>query len=130
MMKKLRSMWLAVALLTVLLSGCATAKLSSEDIEVMTRFSREIAVLHDPSLPPNSREKYEAAKTLVDYVDFSFTTDVSVLDQIFSSVDARVDQRNTSNQVLMFYYQYQDRSIRFLFYRFKNTIVRVEVIER
>ena len=32
-------------------------------------------------------------------------------------------------QVLNFYYQYQDRSIRFVFHRYNNVVTKFEVIE-
>jgi hypothetical protein len=113
-------------------AGCTTPdveKLPSEDIEVLTRFKNEIAVLHS-DLPPNSAEKYRAAKTLAANVDFSFTRQVSTLDQLFSSVDARVDKPRSINHMITFYYQHGDRSIRFVFYRYNNYVTSSEIIEK
>ncbi len=114
----------------LLFAGCAsTQKIASEDIEVPKLFRAEIAVLHS-NLPPNSKEKYMAAKTLHQNIDFTLTRDVSTLDTIFSAVDARTDMRNAADQMLMFYYQYENKSIRFCFYRFGDYITKVEIIEK
>ena len=118
----------AAALLFVI-AGCTTTKIPSEDIEVLKIYRPEIAILHS-SLPSNSKEKYEAAKTLADNIDFSYTRSVQTLDEIFSATDARVDVPNATDQMLMFYYQYRDRSIRFCFYRFGDVITKVEIIEK
>lgn len=119
----------SVAMLLLCVAGCSTAKLASEDIDVLRIYGPEIAVLHS-SLPPNSREKYNAAKTLVDNIDFSYTRNVQTLDAIFSSRDARVDAQNAADQMLMFYYQYDAHSIRFCFYRYGDIITKVEIIEK
>ncbi|MGE4564107.1 MAG: hypothetical protein AB7F32_04495 [Victivallaceae bacterium] len=117
------------ALFALLLAGCRTAKLSSEDVEVPELYRKEIAILHSDA-PPNSEAKYLAAKRLNDNLDFYFTRDVSTLDKIFSSADARVDVQNATDQMIMFYYQYKDRSIRFCFYRFGDDITKVEIFEK
>ncbi len=127
-MKQSLLLLVAAALLS-LIAGCTTTKIPSEDIDVLKIYRPEIAVLHS-SLPPNSKEKYEAAKVLADNVDFSFTRSVQTLDEIFSAVDARVDVPNAADQMLMFYYQYRDHSIRFCFYRYGDTITKVEIIEK
>lgn len=117
------------ALFALLLAGCRTAKLSSEDVEVPELYRKEIAILHSDA-PPNSEAKYLAAKRLNEKLDFYFTRDVATLDKIFSSADARVDVQNATDQMIMFYYQYKDRSIRFCFYRFGDDISKVEIIEK
>lgn len=132
MMKKCLVLGLA-AMAISFAAGCGTvgkpARLSSEDLEVLTRFAREIEILHS-NLPPNSAEKYYAAKTLADHVDFSFTRRVGTLDSIFSSVDARVDNPRSTSQMLNFYYQYDNKSVRFVFYRSYDLVVSSEVIEK
>lgn len=112
------------------LTGCSTPRLPAEDIEVLTVCSSEIATLQSKDIPPNSKEKYEAAKSLLEKVDFSYIRRVETLDSIFSAVDARVDAPNAQSQVLSFYYQYQNKSIRFLFSRYNNIVTRFEVIEK
>lgn len=117
------------ALFALLLAGCRTAKMSSEDVEVPELYRKEIAILHSDA-PPNSEAKYLAAKRLNDNLDFYFTRDVATLDKIFSSADARVDVQHATDQMIMFYYQYKDRSIRFCFYRFGDDISKVEIFEK
>lgn len=117
------------ALFALLLAGCRTAKLSAEDVEVPELYRKEIAILHSDA-PPNSEAKYLAAKRLNDNLDFYFTRDVATLDKIFSSADARVDVQNATDQMIMFYYQYKDRSIRLCFYRFGDDITKVEIFEK
>ena len=112
------------------IAGCASRqKIPSEDLDVLKLYKDEIAILHS-ELPTNSKAKYEAAKRLNDNVDFSYTRSVQTLDAIFSSVDARVDNPNSNAQMLIFYYQYGDHSIRFIFHRYMNFIDRVEVVEK
>ena len=129
MMKNLFSI-LAAGLLMTALAGCATELLPSEDLDVLTVCRAEINVLQSPDIPPNSKQKYEAAKALLSKVDFSYTRRVETLDAIFSSVDARVDNPQSRTQVLSFYYQYGNRSIRFVFHRYNNIVTRFEVIEK
>ncbi|MBQ4106392.1 MAG: hypothetical protein IJC73_02295 [Lentisphaeria bacterium] len=123
--------FMVVALVVMVIGGgCATRqKMPSEDLEVLTLYKDEIAILHS-QLPTNSEAKYKAAKRLHDNVDFTYTRTVQTLDEIFSSVDAKVDNPNSNNQMLVFYYQYGDRSIRFIFHRYQNFVDRVEVVER
>ena len=122
--------FLVVALVVMVIGGCvAKQKMPSEDLEVLTLYKDEIAILHS-QLPTNSEAKYNAAKRLHDNVDFTYTRTVQTLDEIFSSVDAKVDNPNSNNQMLVFYYQYGDRSIRFIFHRYQNFVDRVEVVER
>ena len=120
--------WAALCAL-LFIAGCATAKLPVEDILVLEKYKNEIAILKSPSIPPNSKEKYPAAKTLLKNVDFTYIRSVQTLDEIFSSVDAKVDRPNSYSQTLIFYYQYQDKSIRFLFFRYGDVVTRVEIIE-
>jgi hypothetical protein len=121
---------LSAVLLLGVLAGCATERLPAEDLDVLTVCRPEIEVLQSPNLPPNSKEKYEAAKSLLKKVDFSYIRRVETLDAIFSSVDALVDNPKSRTQVLSFYYQYRNRSIRFLFSRYNNIVTRFEVIEK
>lgn len=118
--------------LTLFPAGCHNpyAKYSSEDIEIDRKFAREINILKRPDLPPNSELKYRAAKVLADHIDFTFTNDVEVLDRIFGTRDLRVDDRKAAVQTLMYYYRYQDRSIRFVFVRNGRFVLRCEVTEK
>ena len=115
--------------LLLLAAGCVAEKLPSEDLDVLTVCKPEIEVLHSKAYPANSKEKFLAARSLLRKVDFTYTRRVETLDAIFSSLDAHVDRPNARDQVLNFYYQYQNRSIRFVFYRHDNVVTRFEVIE-
>ena len=127
-MKKYLSTFAAV-LLMMFAAGCVAEKLPAEDLDVLTVCKPEIEVLHSRAYSANSKEKYLAARSLLRKVDFSYTRRVETLDAIFSSIDARVDNPKAREQVLNFYYQYQNRSIRFVFHRFNNVVTRFEVIE-
>ena len=120
----------AAVFLMMILSGCMTERLPAEDVEVLDVCRQEISVLQSQKYTPNSREKYEAAKSLLKKVDFSYTRRVETLDAIFSSLDAQVDNPNSRAQTLIFYYQYKDSSIRFIFSRYNNIVTRFEVIEK
>ena len=120
--------FLAAGLLPFL-AGCAAGKLPAEDLDVLTVCKPEIEVLHSRAYSANSKEKYLAARSLLRKVDFSYTRRVETLDAIFSAQDARVDKPGGREQVLNFYYQYQDRSIRFVFHRYNNIVTKFEVIE-
>lgn len=126
----MRLLFFAVSLL-LLVAGCSSTpvKMPVEDLEVLHVYKDDIAVLKS-DLPPNSREKYEAAKRLRENVDFSFAREVQTLDKIFGTRDARVDRPNAREQMLMFYYQYKNKSIRFCFFRYDNFIVKTEIIEK
>ena len=129
-MKKF-SILFAVALTGVLFSGCAsmTDKLPSEDIEVLTEYSDTIAILRNPSIPPNSKAKYEAAKALIDNVDLYFTRETRTVDSLFYHGDAQVDGVETENPTFTFMYQYADKFIRIRFFTYRMFIVRVEIRE-
>ncbi len=112
-----------------LLCGCAGTKLPSEDLEVLTKYASEIAVLKS-NLPTNSSEKYDAVKKLMRHVDFSFTREVQTLDKIFNARDARVDRPGAIDHMIMFYFQKGNRSVRLCFYRYGDIVNKVEIIEK
>ena len=112
------------------LCGCASSrpkKMISEDIDVLTVFAPEIKVLQDPSLRPNSKEKYEAAKRLAEGVDFTLTRSVETLEQIFLVRDALTTRSIEYGDEIAFYYNYQNHYVRFRFWRTKNVITESEV---
>ncbi len=130
MMKKLLSFLGTAFAVMMLAAGCATERLPAEDIEVLSVCKREIAILQSQEYRPNSKIKYDAAKSLLSKVDFSYTRRVETLDAIFSSVDARVDNPKSQTQTLSFYYQYQNHSILFIFRRYQNFVVSFKVEEK
>ncbi len=121
---------LAAVFMLAVFTGCMTERLPAEDLDVLTECRAEIVTLQSPAISPNSKAKYEAAKSLLKKVDFSYIRRVETLDAIFSSVDARVDNPDSRSQTLSFYYQYQNSSIRFIFHRYNNVVTRFEVIEK
>ena len=129
----MKKLLFALPLLVVLLTtaGCAsTRKLPSEDLEVPQLYPELIAVLKDPSLPANSREKYEAIKELIDKVDMTFTRETKTIDQLLYHGDAIIDDPRAENRIITFNYQYGDRYIRLKFYTFRNFVHRVDIITK
>ena len=114
----------------LLLAGCAAERLPSEDIEVPVVCADIIKVLKDPSIGPNSRQKYEAAKALVKKVDLTFTRETSTLNEIFYHKDALIDFPDLPDRTITFNYQYRDNYIRFQFRTFRNFITRVDITEK
>ncbi|MBR2357724.1 MAG: hypothetical protein IKA65_06855 [Lentisphaeria bacterium] len=126
----LKSFLFALAAATLLLSGCAgneKKKMLSEDIEVLTVFANEISVLKNPRLLTTSKEKYLAAKRLAEGVDFSLTRSVETLEQIFLVKDALTTRSIEYGDEIAFYYRYQDKYVRFRFWRTKNAVSDSEV---
>ena len=114
----------------LLLAGCATERLPSEDIEVPVVCADIIKVLKDPSIGPNSRQKYEAAQALVKKVDLTFTRETSTLNEIFYHKDALIDFPDLPDRTITFNYQYRDNYIRFQFRTFRNFVTRVDITEK
>ena len=127
MMKKL--FILAGALL--LLVGCATTKrLPSEDIEVFDLYAREIAIMKNPMLPANSKEKYETIKYLLGKIDFTLTRETKTLNDLLYYGDALVDSPNATARTIIFNYQYGDHYIRLEFHTYDVFVVRVNIYEK
>lgn len=108
--------------------GCATEEmLPAEDLEVRQFYGHLINVLQDPKLPPNSREKYEAAKELVSKVDFTMTREVKTIDSIFYHGDAMIDTPDQPDRTIIFYYPYEGHYVRLTFYTYTTWVLRVKV---
>lgn len=122
----------AVALLFV--TGCSLVqqekKLPSEDIEIFKFHPHLISILKNPNLPPNGKEKYEAAREIIRKVDFSFTRESKTLNEIFFHGDAIIDSPNTPDRTISFNYQYGDHYVRFRFFMYRNFVLRTEVTEK
>ena len=130
-MKMLRPALLLIAALLLLTAGCAsTRKLPSEDIEVPQLYPELIAVLKNPSLPANSKEKYEAIRELIEKVDMTFTRETKTIDQLLYYGDAIIDDPRSENRIITFNYQYGDHYIRLKFYTYRNFVHRVDVITK
>ncbi len=113
-----------------LLCGCATEKLPSEDIEVLTKYADIIKVLRSPTLRPNTREKYEAAKELIKHVDLYYTRETGTVDKLFYYRDAMIDAPGSDNPVFTFIYEWKDKTLRIRFFTFRMFVTRVEIVEK
>ena len=123
----------SLASLVVLVSsfGCASEeKLPAEDLEVLQFYEKEIKVLKDPSLPPNSKEKYEAAKVLADKVDFTLLRELNTMNKIFHHGDALIDTPNEPDRSIAFYYPYEGHYVRFIFHTYKTWVLRAKVDQK
>ena len=118
------------AVLLGLLCGCASDKLPSEDIEVLTKYDDIIRVLKSPTLPPNSKEKYEAAKALIEHVDLYYTRETGTVNKLFYYRDAIVDSPETENPVFTFTYMWSNKTLRIRFFTFRVFVTRVEITEQ
>ena len=117
-------------LLLLFFAGCVSPeKLPSEDIEVLEKYSDVIAILRDPKLPANSREKYQAAKKLIQHVDLYYTRETRTVDKLFYHRDAVVDSPISDNPVFTFYYQYGNKFVRIRFFTYMMFVTRVEIKE-
>ena len=74
--------FLTAVLLTFFICSCRTM-LPAEDIKIFEVCKEEIAVLKNPKISPNSKEKYEAALSLCKKVDFSYTRTIGFLGKVF-----------------------------------------------
>ena len=111
--------------------GCGSVeRLPAEDLEVPQFYGDLIRVLKDPKLPPNSKEKYEAAKALIRHVDFEFTREVRTLNELFHYRDAIIDTPTHEDRTIVFYYPYEGHFVRLTFYTYKNAVLRVKVDEK
>ena len=125
--------WLSCFAAAALLSlcGCATEeKLPAEDLEVPLLYGDLIKVLQDPTLKPNSKEKYEAAKALVDKVDFTLARELKTLNTIFYHGDALIDTPDQPDRTVTFYYPYDGHYVRLRFYTYQTLVLRVKIDEK
>ena len=129
-MKKLLFALLPAAMV-LLFCGCLTTdKLPSEDIEVLDKYRDIIAILRSPRFPPNSAEKYNAAKELIANVDLYFTRETQTVNKLFYHRDAIVDAPGSDNPVFTFTYRHENKILRIRFFTYKKFITRVEITEK
>ena len=115
----------------VLIGGCAAPeRLPSEDLEVPQVCAEEIAILKNPSLPTNGKEKYEAIKRMIRKVDFTFTRETKTLNDLLYHGDGMVDIPNRRDRTITFHYQYQDHYVRLVFVLYDTFVLRTEVTEK
>ncbi len=116
---------LIAAAVTLIAAGCATQKIPVEDPVIFTEYAKEIAVLRDPMLAPNSEAKFKAAEFIADNVDFSYTRNVATLDKLFLASEA-----STNGVEIVFQYAYKNDIIQFRFRRYDNIILFAEVVKK
>jgi hypothetical protein len=130
---KIKSYFFLAGLAIMLLSGCATSesdKLPAGDIDIYTRYDDEIATLHDTTLRTDSEQKYEAAMTLYENVDFSFVREVSTLQKMFGARDAHLGKRKFEKQTIIYLYRYRGKRVRFVFISYNNAIIHSECTDK
>ena len=113
----------------MLFFGCATSqsdKLPAGDIDIYTKYKEEIAILHNSSLRPNSKIKYDAALTLYENIDFSFVREIFTLQKIFSAYDAHETRPKNGKRTIIYLYRYKNKRVRFVFERYNNAITHSE----
>lgn len=120
----------------LILAGCSTVKMPSEDIEVPEKFADIISVLRNPNLSPGSKEKYEAACELNKKVDLYFTRETITVNKLFYHRDVKVKYLGEKRPVYIFEYSYGNKSITFRFFAIElpeeaaQPITRVEIVEK
>ena len=105
-------------------------RLPSEDLEVKQECADIISILQDPNLGCNSKEKYKAAKKLLEKVDLTFTRETKTINEIFYHGDAIFDNINAKNRNITFNYQYGENFIRITFHTYMNFVFRVDITEK
>lgn len=126
-MKLIYSLLAAVAAAAVL-GGCSTEpkKFPCTDIDVLTRFEREINILKSRDIPVESEAKFRAARILYQNVDFSFARDTGNLLNIFGAHDARRG-KVLDNDTIVYQYTWNGEYVRFAFMGVGNIITGCEI---
>ena len=122
----------AAVLILLFLAGCISVspeRLPSEDLEVLEKHSDIIAILRNPGLSPDSKEKYEAVKELIRHVDLHYTRETATVDKLFYHRDATVDGLQTEEPVFTFTYRYGNDFVRIRFFTCRMFVTRVEIKE-
>ena len=127
---KIFSRFLLAGAACALLAGCATKRLPSEDLEVPKLFPEEIAILKNPDLPANSKEKYDAIKSLIRKVDFTFTREAKTINDLLYYGDGVPDATDRPDRTITFNYQYGDHYVRLVFALYMTVVLRADVIEK
>ena len=128
-MKKMAFLMLLGCFAVLLPTGCAK-RMPSEDIEVPDLCIAEIAVLKNPNIPSNSKAKYEAARSIVRKVDFTFTRETKTLDGILYFGDGVVVGEQNGCRTIVFNYQYGDKYVRLEFVLYRQYVLRVTETEK
>jgi len=129
-MKKTIGFVVGATFAMLILAGCSTKRLPSEDIEVPQLYPEEIAILKNPSISPNSKEKYDAIKSLIQKVDFTFTREAKTINDLLYYGDGVADSTGRPDRTITFNYQYGDHYVRLVFALYTTVVVRADVIEK
>ncbi len=105
-------------------------RLPAEDIEIFDLYPREIAVMKDPTLPPNSKEKYETIKYLIRKIDFKMTRETKTLNDLLFYGDALIDSPEAMERTITFNYQYGDNYVRLEFRTYGPFVFRVDITDK
>ena len=124
------ALFLLSVLCLVFAAGCATKRLPSEDIEAPRLYASTIEILKDPRIPCNSKEKYDAIRSLMKKVDFTFTRETKTINEFFAPDDAIIDLPDAVDRRIAFNYQYRDNYVRIVFSTYRNFVVRVDITEK
>ena len=115
-----------------ILPGCRSVdnRLPAEDIEIFARYPELISILKNPRIPPNSKEKYDAAKEFIKKVDLHFTRETATINKFFNHRDAQIGGLNTETPVFTFNYQYLNKSLQIRFFTYRMFVTRIEIKEK
>lgn len=124
-----RISFFAVLFAALFVCGCSSMdnRMPSEDIEVPVKYNDIIAILKNPQLSTNSKEKYDAICDLIKVVDFSFTRETKTINDLLYYGDAAIDFPNAESRTIVFNYQYQNRFVRLIFVTMRNYVLRTEI---
>lgn len=119
---------LMVGIMLAAISGCTTGpkKIPCSDIDMYAVFRNEISILQDSRISPQSEQKFNAAKKLYQYVDFSFARDTDNLTRIFGVHDANKSSV-MDEDALVFQYSWKNDYVRFIFLGHGNSVTSSEV---
>lgn len=109
--------------------GCESIKVKKipcNDIDVLTRFKHEIAILQADVNSVGQERKFRAARVLYQNVDFTFARDTALLMEIFGLKDVR-RAKVLDNDTLIFQYTWNNQYIRFAFMGINDVITHAEV---
>ncbi len=118
---------LIIMCLGAVICGCQTRKLPAGDVEIMQKYRTEIAILHDPKIKANTEIKYNAAKIILDNVDFSYARNYKDLEQIFGFTDVDTKILYGGQKALVFKYSWENKVIEATFHFSGYSITGVKI---
>jgi hypothetical protein len=127
---KFMSFFLTSVFAIALLCGCQSKRLPAGDIDIYTRYEPEISILKNPNIRAASKEKYEAACKLADGIDFTFLRQVATLNKLFTAKDAHIARQSEKLRSVIYYFNYEGKGIRFVFWCHNNVVIKAEIERR